>query len=332
MQYRELGETGIKISVLAFGAGPVSTLMVGDDREQQQRVIAHALQRGINWFDTAATYGGGQSERSLGSALEELGVGGEVHLATKVRLQADQLGDIRSAMVRSLEASLERLRVDRVTLLQLHNAITPRRDDEPTSITPEDVLGEGGVAAVMESLRRQGLVSHVGLTGIGQPDSLRQVVSSGRFACIQIPYHLLNPSASFAVGADFRQTDYGELIEDCARMRMGVLGIRVLAGGALADNEPSPHTLTTPFFPLSLYQLDRQQARRLRERLAASQGTDWSLSQLAIRFVLDHPSISAALIGFADPWQIDQALAAVAVDSQVADWESLVREVVEGTL
>jgi aryl-alcohol dehydrogenase-like predicted oxidoreductase len=332
MQYRELGETGIKVSVLAFGAGPVSTLMVGDDQERQRRVIAHALERGINWFDTAATYGGGQSERSLGRTLEELGGGSQVHLATKVRLQADQLGDIRSAMVRSLDASLERLRVDRVTLLQLHNAITPRRDDEPTSITPEDVLGEGGVADILESLRVQGLVSHVGLTGIGHPESLRQVVNSGRFACIQVPYHLLNPSAAYAVGTDFPHTDYGRVIEDCARMRMGVLGIRVLAGGALADNEPSPHTLTTPFFPLALYQQDRQQARRLRERLAVAFGAELSLSQLAIRFVLDHPRISAALIGFADPWQIDQALAAVAADSQFGDWESVVREVVEGTL
>jgi aryl-alcohol dehydrogenase-like predicted oxidoreductase len=69
MQYRRLGKTGIAISVLSFGAGPVSTLMVGDDHKRQQDVIDHAIKQGINCFDTAATYGSGQSESSLGRSV-----------------------------------------------------------------------------------------------------------------------------------------------------------------------------------------------------------------------------------------------------------------------
>jgi aryl-alcohol dehydrogenase-like predicted oxidoreductase len=307
MDYRRLGKTGIEISVLSFGAGPISTLMVGDNREQQRAVIAHAIECGINWFDTAATYGNGQSEDHLGRVLEELGALGRVHVATKVRLAAEDFDDISSAVKKSFAGSLQRLRVPRVTLLQLHNSITENRGDEPTSITPADVLRKDGVAEAFEQLRAEGLVAHLGLTGIGSPAALAEVLGSARFETMQVPYHLLNPSAGRQMPDDFSETNYGNIIASCARMEMGVLAIRVLAGGALADNEPSPHTFKTPFFPLDLYQRDRQRAAHLRQELGAQR----SLPQEAIRFALGHPQVSSALIGFGETWQIDQALEAV---------------------
>ncbi len=115
MHYRPLGKTGIEISALSFGAGPVSSLMVGDDRDRQRAVISACLDRGINWFDTAAGYGAGQSERNLGRVLEELEVASRIHVATKVRLTPEDLGDIRAAVRRSFEGSLNRLRLRRVS-------------------------------------------------------------------------------------------------------------------------------------------------------------------------------------------------------------------------
>lgn len=319
MLYRPLGNTGIAVSALAFGAGPVSTLMVGDDGDRQRAVIEHALSQGINWFDTAATYGQGQSERSLGRALSELGAASRVHVATKVRLTTDDLGDIRGAVRRSLEESLVRLRLPRVTLLQLHNSITRQRGDEPTSVTPADVLGRGGIAEAFQFLRDARLVEHIGLTGIGQPASLAEVVRSGDFATIQVPYHLLNPSAGRAMSADFTETNYGNIIAECARARMGVLAIRVLAGGALVGHAPSPHTYKTPFFPLGLYERDRARAARLQEAI----GRDRQLSQESIRFVLAHPDVHAAIIGFGETHQIDDATDALAADTAPLDWEQL---------
>ena len=108
-------------------------------------------------------------------------------MATKVRLIGEDLDDIRGAVRRSVEASLQRLQLSRVTLLQLHNSITGRRGDEPTSVTPEDVLGRGGVAEAFEELQAEGLVHHMGLTGIGRPAALREVVASRRFAAMQVP-------------------------------------------------------------------------------------------------------------------------------------------------
>jgi L-galactose dehydrogenase/L-glyceraldehyde 3-phosphate reductase len=321
MHYRTLGKTGIKVSALSFGAGPISTLMVGQDGARQRQVVARALEAGINWFDTAATYGQGQSERNLGRVLSQLDAAPRVYLATKVRLIGEDIDDIRGAVRRSVKASLERLQLPRVTLLQLHNSITRRRGDEPTSVTPDDVLGRDGVAEAFEELQAEGLVHHLGLTGIGQPAALREVVASRRFAAMQVPFHLLNPSAGHAMPDDYEESNYGEIIADCAVNNMGVLAIRVLAGGALAGNPPSPHTFKTPFFPLALYERDQQRAARLQEAL----GPQRPLPHEAIRFVLSHPEVSSALIGFGETWQIDDAL--VALDSQVppVNWAELPR-------
>src|SRR5687767_5265921 len=98
---RVLGTTGATIPVLGFGAGPVSALMTdAGARTRQRATIERALAAGIDWFDTAATYGNGESEASLGAALRDLGA--EARVATKVRLAADQLGDIREAVKTSV--------------------------------------------------------------------------------------------------------------------------------------------------------------------------------------------------------------------------------------
>src|SRR5207247_11104373 len=110
--------------------------------------------------DTAATYGNGESERNLGRVLEELGAAARVHVATKVRLMPEDLADIRGAVRRSLAGSLQRLRLPRVTLLQLHNSVRQPRADQPTAITPADALNRGGVAESFRELQAEGKVLH----------------------------------------------------------------------------------------------------------------------------------------------------------------------------
>src|SRR5512139_763830 len=95
MEYRTLGRTGIRVSAVAFGAGPVSGWMAELSPDEQCAVIRRALECGINWFDTAAGYGNGRSEASLGSAFARMGVPSGVHVATKVRYPEDRLDDIR---------------------------------------------------------------------------------------------------------------------------------------------------------------------------------------------------------------------------------------------
>jgi aryl-alcohol dehydrogenase-like predicted oxidoreductase len=305
MEYRDLGTTGISVSRIAFGAGPVSQLLTGAHRDLQRETIARAVELGVNWFDTAATYGEGRSEENLGRALAELGLAEKVHVATKIRIMPEQLDDVRGVARRSLLASLERLRLDRVTLVQVHNSVTTQAGAEPTSITPAQVLASGGLLEEMERLRRDGLVEHFGLTGLGEPAALREVIASGAFATIQIPYNLLNPSAGCEVSADFSQTNYGNVIEACRRRGMGVFVIRVLAGGALAGRPPSPHTLKTPFFPLELYRQDCARA----DRLAALLPANLRREEAAVRFAISHPAVASAIVGLGAPAEADEIVA-----------------------
>jgi aryl-alcohol dehydrogenase-like predicted oxidoreductase len=303
MQQVPLGSTGLHVSRLAFGAGPVSALMTSVDSGRQRDVVRRALELGINWFDTAATYGDGRSESSLGAALSDLDAAGRVHVATKVRLMPEQLDDIRGAVRASFESSLERLRLPRVTLLQLHNSVTAARGDEPTSLAPHDVLGPGGVLDCFAELQREGRVAHLGLTGIGQPAALREVIHSGRVAAIQLPYNVLNPSAGRTMPVDFAEADYGHIIADCADRGMAVFPIRVFAGGALARRPPSAHTYKTKFFPLDLYERDVQRAEALRARLAGGM----TLEELAVRFTLSHPQVTSSIVGFGAPDEVEAA-------------------------
>jgi aryl-alcohol dehydrogenase-like predicted oxidoreductase len=304
MEHRTLGSTGIAVSAIAFGAGPVSQLLVGDQFDRQRATTARAVELGVNWFDTAATYGDGRSEENLGKCLADLGLQSSVHVATKVRVMPDERADMAAAARRSLLASLKRLRLPRVTLLQIHNSITARAGAQPTSITPADVLGSGGLLEEMERLRGAGLVEHLGLTGLGEPAALAEVIETGAFAAIQIPYNLLNSSAGHVVPEGFHQTDYGNLIDLCRRRGMGVMAIRVLAGGALAGRPPSPHTLKTPFFPLELYQRDCARA----ERLVGLLPSGMSREEGAVRFALSHGAITSAIVGFATPEEAEEVI------------------------
>ena len=92
MKYRKLGSTGIDISELVFGAGAVGGIVFQPDHETQLEAVRRALNAGVNWIDTAPSYGNGQSEENLGWILKE--VDSDPHISTKVRIGAEHLGDI----------------------------------------------------------------------------------------------------------------------------------------------------------------------------------------------------------------------------------------------
>ena len=290
---RALGGTGLVLPAVAFGAGPVSALMTDMlARDRQLATVQAALALGVNWFDTAATYGNGASETSLGWALRELGAGGMARIATKVRLTAADLDDIHGAVRRSVEGSLRRLGIGSVALLQLHNAITGQRDDQPTSITPADVLRADGVLAAFERLRREGLVQHFGLTGLGDAGSLAEVLRANAWATMQVNLNLCDSHSALTQGRPER-----------ADRTPALLAIRVFAGGALAGRPPSAHTLATKFFPLAGYERDRRRAAVMQALLPAG----LSLPEAALRFAVHHQCVTTAIIGFGSAAEVADA-------------------------
>ena len=164
MELRLFGRTGLQLSVLGFGCGAVGGLMVRGDPLDQERTIARAIDAGVNYFDTAVQYGNGESEKNLGRVLQRLKPS-NVTVGTKVRLPSRDFGGITDAVARSLEGSLARLRLDRVDIFHLHNAITETGGGEALSV--RQVLGD--VVPAFERLRQQGKMRFLGLTAIGAP-------------------------------------------------------------------------------------------------------------------------------------------------------------------
>ena len=150
-------------------------------------------------------------------------------------------------------------------------------------------------------VRDAGLVQHIGLTGTGQPEAMHEVVRSGLFDTIQVPFNALNPTAGVAAPIE-GETDYGNIIAECAARRMGVFVIRVFAGGALFGQTPSAHTLKTPYFPLALYQRDLERAKHLREHILGR----FTPTEFAVRYVLSHVGVSSAIVGFGSPAHVDE--------------------------
>jgi len=310
MRYRILGRTGIRVSEIGFGCGNVGGLMVRGSHGEQVEAVARALELGIDYFDTAPGYGDGRSEANLGRVLEELGP--EATVATKVRIGAGDLDDILGAVEASLEASLGRLRMDSVDLLQLHSRVATERDGEgwPGALGIEDVLGEGGVADALDAVRTRGLTRFTGFTGLGEAEALHRVVESDRFDVVQSYCNLINPSAGWEVSEGFTGYDFRRLIDHAKERGMGVAAIRVLAGGAVGgERARSGHAsprVRGPMVPGGEYGDDEARAKDLDFLVS---GDVPNLPSAAIRFVLMHPGVSVVLVGFSSLGQVEEAAA-----------------------
>ena len=306
MQYRTIGKTGLRVSEVGFGCGNNAVLMVKASNEDQVKAVRHALDMGINFFDTAFAYGLGKSEENLGRILHELGA--EPVISTKIRLEPDAVEDLKSATLRAVEAGLSRLSRARVDFVQLHTRVTLDRGmGKRFSLTPKDVLGRNGVIDGFKSMRDRGKVGFFGFSGLGDPKALHELVDSGEFHGFQCYYNLLNPSAGQPVPKNFSALDYGEILDRAAAQGMGAFVIRVLAAGALTSDPStggggSGQTLS----PGSDYPLDLQRAEKVKAALGVA---GKNLTQAAIRFGLMNEKVSTVLVGFSNTTHIDDAVA-----------------------
>lgn len=261
MQLRVFGRTGMQLSVLGFGCGAVGGFMVRGDPAEQERIAARAIAAGVNYFDTAVQYGDGESEKNLGRVLQKLKPA-NVIVGTKVRIPPGEFSRIADAARMSLEGSLARLGLDRVDIFHLHNPITAAGGGSALSV--QQVLGD--VVPAFERLRAQGKIRFLGITAIGDTAALRQAIDARAFDSAQVVYNMLNPSASEALPANYPAQDYGRLFDSTQAAGAGVVGIRVLAGGALsgsAERHPIAGPAPEPIGSAMSYDADVDRAARL---------------------------------------------------------------------
>src|SRR6185503_15308600 len=132
------------------------------------------------------------------------------------------------------------------------------------------------------------------------------------FDSAQIVYNMLNPSAGEILPKDYPAQDYGRLFDSTKATGVGVVGIRVLAGGALsgtAERHPIASPAPEPIGSAMSYDADLERARRLMPFV--NEGFASSLTEAATRFALSHPAMGTILVGMATPQQFEDALAAV---------------------
>lgn len=201
MQYRELGQTGLKVSVIGFGGIPIQRI----DLDQAAQVLDKALAGGVNFIDTARGYT--DSETKLGQLLN--GRRQQVILATKSMARTKQ------AMATEVVRSLTELQVDYIDLYQLHNVKDQGALDQ--------VLASDGALAALKEAKAQGKIRHIGITG-HIPDILVQALETGEFATVQFPINIVEP------------TFIPRVLTLAKELKMGTIAMKPFAGGAVQEN------------------------------------------------------------------------------------------------
>jgi aryl-alcohol dehydrogenase-like predicted oxidoreductase len=309
MEHRQLGRTGVSVSKFCLGA-----MMFGawgnPDHDESIRIIHAALDAGIDFIDTADVYGHGESEEIVGKALAG-GRRDDVILATKFHNpmgeDPNQRGNSRRWIIRAVEDSLRRLGTDWIDLYQVHR-LDPRTDIEETLSALDDLVHQGKVRYTGTSTFP---ASHIVEAQWVARDRRLQ-----RFVTEQPPYSLLVRAAE------------ADVLPTCLRHGMGVMSYSPLTGGWLSGRwrkdtgqQASSRASRLPDrFDLS--QPANQRKLDAVEHLAQlADQTGITLIQLAIAFVLNHPAITAALIGPRTMEQLESQLAAsdVTLDEAVLD-------------
>jgi aryl-alcohol dehydrogenase-like predicted oxidoreductase len=273
--------------------------------ESRDNLLGNPLIEDRLYFDTAVLYGNGESEANLGRVLQKLKPA-DVVVGTKVRVPPGE--SIADTVTMSLEGSLARLRLDRVDIFHLHNPITETGGGSALSV--RQVLDD--VVPAFEQLRQQGKIRFLGITALGDTAALRQVIDAGAFDSAQVVYNMLNPSAAEELPANYPAQDYGRLFDHTRAAGVGVVGIRVLAGGALsgsAERHPIAGPAPEPIGSAMSYDADIDRAHRLLPLV--KDGFAATLTEAATRFALSHPAMGTLLVGMATPQQFEDALAAV---------------------
>lgn len=207
-----LGRTGLQVTPIGFGGYPLAGVnrsrgwdpYTAEGKQTAIATINHALDRGINYIDTAPAYGQGHSESLIGEVMATRR--GECVLATKVGYRGLGHGDVR----RSVHQSLERLRTDHLDVVQFHGGVFTAEDER-------HIMREGPLAALQE-LRREGLVRWLGFT-TEEPHSALGLIKSGAFDVAQLSYNLIYEAASL------------HALPAAAEQGLGVVTMRTMTSG-----------------------------------------------------------------------------------------------------
>ena len=286
MEFRQLGLTDHKISRLGFGCAPMGGYDYGKVNDRDSiNAVRKALDLGVNFFDTADVYGFGHAEEILGSALGD--ERNKVIIATKFGLKWDKNGKVASdcsakRVITALEDSLKRLKVDTITIYQIH---------WPNPETP--------IQETMEALvkcQKEGKIKHIGCSNFGK-DLIENFQSYGLMESLESSYNLLDRSIE------------KNILSYCQESNMTFFAHSALARGFLTGKySKGHHFVGSDTRNVSHYFSDNKNNEKQRllnamKEIARRYGK--TVSQVAIRWVLDNPLVTSAIVGIKNINQLE---------------------------
>ena len=241
METRMLGRLW-PVSVLTLGGGGVGQLWGPTTRDECIATVRTAVDCGITLLDMAPAYGNGEAERVVGAAFEGRLPAG-IRVTTKHRLGTPPAGEVEGNIVRSLDESLARMRLERVDLFFLHSNIIPDRYDASAYVDRPATRWKTYIERfipVSERLVADGRIGAWGITGIGIPECIRAGLGElSRPAAVQCITNLIDSPGELKYFAGPSRAR--EIIVASKSGGAGVLGIRPVQGGALTDTlDPVP--------------------------------------------------------------------------------------------
>jgi aryl-alcohol dehydrogenase-like predicted oxidoreductase len=324
MQHRTLGKTGFSVSEIGLGCwqlggdfGPV-----GDDTANA--ILGKARDLGVDFWDTADVYGGGQSESRIGAFKP----GREVHIATKVGRNGELFPNkySKAKVKESLVGSLKRLKVEAIDLAQLH-------------CVPTEVLADGSIFGWMDDFVQEGLLRFHGASVETIEQGMMCLEHEG-VSSLQIIFNL------------FRQDAAAELLPRAEKQKVGIIVRLPLASGLLSGKFGKSQQFTpqdhrnynrdgAAFSVGETFSgLPFEKGVELVEELKGINADRLAMSHLALRWILDHPAVSTIIAGVSKPAQLDDNVAAAAreplpsdFNAELADWyQAKVRPYVRGAI
>jgi aryl-alcohol dehydrogenase-like predicted oxidoreductase len=314
VRYRRLGKTNLQVSELGFGAWAIGGNKHGHsygptEQGESLKAIRRAFELGCTFFDTADIYGHGLSEKLLHQAL---GANRQACvIATKVGndfYHGPFRKNFDSDYIRfALEKSLERLQTDYIDLYQFHNP-------------PLMMLERGEHYEILDALKAEGKIRYYGVSVHDAYEGM-MAIDTGKPDVIQVVYNLL------------RQDAREELLPFAAERDVGVIVREPLASSMLTGKYRPDSTFAEgdvrAEWPQEYLAFQAQLVDKL--RFLATEGRR-TLPQAALRFVLDEPSVSVAIPGAKTAAQVDENMAASALDALSETERAAVQDVVEGAM
>lgn len=291
MEIKRLGKTKFKVSRIGFGGVAIAGFHYGKTKDKESiSAIKKALQLGVNFFDTADVYGFGKSEKLLSEGLGKKR--NEVVIATKVGVRWDKKKeksyyDLSPDYVYgALEKSISNLRVKSIPLYQLH------MPDPKTPILK--------TMAVLNKLKKEGKIKHIGCSNFSA-SQIKKMQEYARVESVQIPYNILEQKAE------------KDIIPLCEKLNMGIIAYTPIAQGFLSGkyrnakfSENDRRNKSAYFTPGFL-----KKAMPLLERMEIiGEKHNKTMVQVALRWILDNPSITCIIIGVKTKNEIEEAIGA----------------------